>query len=80
MILLSDVDGLYSGPPSDPGSRLLRTHFVINNNNNDNDGYTNEGAGHSIQFWNKKSSVGRGGMQSKVRNMRRLQCTCQEIE
>ncbi len=27
LILLSDVDGIYSGHPSDPGSRLIRTYY-----------------------------------------------------
>ncbi|KAL6565016.1 Delta-1-pyrroline-5-carboxylate synthase [Orobanche minor] len=27
LVLLSDVDGLYSGPPSDPRSKLIHTYF-----------------------------------------------------
>ena len=26
LVLLSDVDGLYSGPPSDPKSKLIHTY------------------------------------------------------
>ena len=51
LILLSDVDGLYTGPPSEHGSRLIKT-------------YHPEHVG-QIKFWSK-SRVGRGGMESKV--------------
>ena len=51
LILLSDVDGLYTGRPSEPGSRLIKT-------------YHPEQVG-QIKFWGK-SRVGRGGMESKV--------------
>ncbi len=51
LILLSDVDGIYSGHPSDPGSRLIRTYYPEH--------------GMAIRFWGK-SRVGRGGMQNKV--------------
>ena len=62
------MEGVYSGPPSEAGSRLLRTYLTSNNNNNNNDNYIGGrgGSGQSIQFWSK-SSLGRGGMQSKVR-------------
>jgi delta-1-pyrroline-5-carboxylate synthetase len=53
LILLSDVDGLYTGPPSEHGSRLIKT-------------YHPEHVG-QIKFWSK-SRVGRGGMESKVRS------------
>lgn len=66
LILLSDVEGVYSGPPSEAGSRLLRTYLTSNNNNNNNYIGGRGGSGQSIQFWSK-SSLGRGGMQSKVR-------------
>jgi delta-1-pyrroline-5-carboxylate synthetase len=52
LIILSDVDGLYSGPPSDPQSKIIHT-------------YINEKHGKLINF-GAKSSVGRGGMQAKV--------------
>lgn len=52
LILLSDVEGLYNGPPGDPGSRLIRTYLAGQ-------------SGRGIQFWNK-SGIGRGGMESKV--------------
>ena len=51
LILLSDVDGIYSGPPGDPASRLIRSY------------YPEDPA--SVKFWGK-SRVGRGGMESKV--------------
>ena len=51
LILMSDVDGIYSGHPSEPGSRLLRTYHP--NSSTD------------VKFWGK-SRVGRGGMESKV--------------
>ena len=54
LILLSDVDGVYTGPPGEPGSMLLRTYQA---------GGTKLTG---IKFWGK-SSVGRGGMESKVR-------------
>ena len=54
LILMSDVDGIYSGHPSEPGSRLLRTY------------HPNGSTG--IKFWGK-SRVGKGGMESKVRGL-----------
>ena len=51
LILLSDVDGVYSGHPGDPRSRLITTYYT--------------GQTHGVRFWSK-SSVGRGGMESKV--------------
>ncbi|XP_021908621.1 delta-1-pyrroline-5-carboxylate synthase-like isoform X2 [Carica papaya] len=53
LILLSDVDGLYSGPPSDPGSKLIHT-------------YIKEKHQGEITFGDK-SRVGRGGMTAKVK-------------
>ncbi|KAI3427906.1 uncharacterized protein J3R85_009152 [Psidium guajava] len=52
LILLSDVEGLYSGPPSDPKSRLIRT-------------YIKERHQDEITFGDK-SRLGRGGMTAKV--------------
>jgi len=51
LILMSDVDGLYSGHPSEPGSRLLRSYYPESSRD--------------IKFWGK-SRVGKGGMESKV--------------
>lgn len=51
LILMSDVDGIYTCPPSEEGARLINT-------------YTPENAT-SIQY-GKKSRVGTGGMDSKV--------------
>ncbi|VAH08015.1 unnamed protein product [Triticum turgidum subsp. durum] len=52
LVLLSDVDGLYSGPPSEPSSKLIHT-------------YIKEKHYHEITFGDK-SRVGRGGMTAKV--------------
>lgn len=52
LVLLSDVDGLYTGPPSDPSSRLIQTYYPEHANN-------------EVKFGGK-SRVGRGGMESKV--------------
>ena len=51
LVLLSDIDGIYSGPPSDPSSRLIR--------------HCHPGMFSSITI-GKKSSTGRGGMKAKV--------------
>lgn len=53
LLLLSDVDGLYSGPPSDPHSKLIYT-------------YIKEIHQSEITFGDK-SRVGRGGMTAKVK-------------
>ncbi|KAK9162924.1 hypothetical protein Syun_003826 [Stephania yunnanensis] len=50
LILLSDVEGLYSGPPSDPQSKLIDT-------------YIKEKHQGEIKFGGK-SRVGRGGISS----------------
>ncbi|KAJ6768075.1 GLUTAMATE SEMIALDEHYDE DEHYDROGENASE [Salix koriyanagi] len=53
LVLLSDVEGLYSGPPSDPRSKLIST-------------YVKEIHQSEITFGDK-SRVGRGGMTAKVK-------------
>ncbi|XP_062092613.1 delta-1-pyrroline-5-carboxylate synthase [Humulus lupulus] len=53
LVLLSDVEGLYSGPPSDPKSKLIHT-------------YVKEKHQDEITFGDK-SRVGRGGMTAKVK-------------
>ncbi|XP_057971031.1 delta-1-pyrroline-5-carboxylate synthase-like [Malania oleifera] len=53
LVLLSDVEGLYSGPPDDPHSKLIRT-------------YVKEKHQTEITFGDK-SRVGRGGMTAKVK-------------
>ncbi|KAF9676868.1 hypothetical protein SADUNF_Sadunf08G0048100 [Salix dunnii] len=53
LVLLSDVEGLYSGPPSDPRSKLIRT-------------YIKEIHQSEITFGDK-SRLGRGGMTAKVK-------------
>ncbi|XWS74921.1 hypothetical protein CRYUN_Cryun01aG0040000 [Craigia yunnanensis] len=53
LVLLSDVEGLYSGPPSDPNSKLIHT-------------YVKEKHQGEITFGDK-SRVGRGGMTAKVK-------------
>ncbi|CAL0324436.1 unnamed protein product [Lupinus luteus] len=52
LVLLSDVEGLYDGPPSDPNSRLIHT-------------YIKEKHQGEITFGDK-SRLGRGGMTAKV--------------
>ncbi|KAL5550271.1 hypothetical protein UlMin_000447 [Ulmus minor] len=52
LVLLSDVDGLYNGPPSDPKSKLIHTYVK--------DKHQGE-----ITFGDK-SRLGRGGMTAKV--------------
>lgn len=52
LLMLSDVQGIYSGPPDLPESRLLDTFRPTDVSN--------------IQF-GEKSRVGRGGMESKVK-------------
>ncbi|KAM0873422.1 hypothetical protein ACQ4PT_038057 [Festuca glaucescens] len=52
LLLLSDVDGLYSGPPSEASSKIIHT-------------YIKEKHYHEITFGDK-SRVGRGGMTAKV--------------
>ncbi|XP_064399418.1 delta-1-pyrroline-5-carboxylate synthase-like isoform X2 [Halichondria panicea] len=54
LVLLSDVDGLYTGPPSDPSSRLIQTYYPEHANN-------------EVKFGGK-SRVGRGGMESKLQS------------
>ncbi|CAK7325754.1 unnamed protein product [Dovyalis caffra] len=53
LVLLSDVEGLYSGPPSDPRSKLIHT-------------YIKEIHQSEITFGDK-SRLGRGGMTAKVK-------------
>lgn len=52
LVLLSDVEGLYDGPPTDPKSKLIHT-------------YVKEIHHGEITFGDK-SRVGRGGMTAKV--------------
>ncbi|XP_024369145.1 delta-1-pyrroline-5-carboxylate synthase 1 [Physcomitrium patens] len=52
LILLSDVEGLYTGPPSEPKSQLIHT-------------YLKEKHDDMVTF-GEKSRVGRGGMTAKV--------------
>ncbi|KAH9672518.1 Delta-1-pyrroline-5-carboxylate synthase 1 [Citrus sinensis] len=52
LVLLSDVEGLYSGPPSEPNSKLIHTYIR---------------AKHQAEItFGDKSRVGRGGMTAKV--------------
>lgn len=53
LVLLSDVEGLYSGPPSEPSSKIIHT-------------YIKEVHQAKITFGDK-SRVGRGGMTAKVK-------------
>ncbi|XP_045794491.1 delta-1-pyrroline-5-carboxylate synthase-like isoform X1 [Trifolium pratense] len=52
LVLLSDVEGLYSGPPSDPKSKLIHTYVKEKH--------------HSKITFGDKSRLGRGGMTAKV--------------
>lgn len=52
LMILSDVQGIYSGPPDQPDSRLLDTFRPYDMS--------------SIEF-GSQSRVGRGGMESKVK-------------
>ncbi|KAI4366488.1 hypothetical protein MLD38_022360 [Melastoma candidum] len=52
LVLLSDVDGLYSGPPSCPRSKLIHTYIKEKH--------------HGEITFGDKSRVGRGGMTAKV--------------
>ncbi|KAG0518356.1 hypothetical protein BDA96_09G168500 [Sorghum bicolor] len=51
LVLLSDVDGLYSGPPSEPQSKIIHTYIKD----------------HSEITFGDKSRVGSGGMTAKVK-------------
>ena len=51
LIILSNIDGIFTGDPADPASRLIRT--------------VEPGKQLSEYIQDKKSSAGRGGMQSK---------------
>jgi len=52
LVLLGDVDGLYSGPPSEPQSKIIHTYIKEKHDN-------------EITFGDK-SRVGSGGMTAKV--------------
>lgn len=60
LVLLSDVDGLYSGPPSDPRSKLIHT-------------YVKQKHQKAISFGDK-SRMGRGGMDAKVKAASNAAC------
>ncbi|KAL3531775.1 hypothetical protein ACH5RR_005296 [Cinchona calisaya] len=53
LVLLSDVEGLYSGPPSDPRSKLIHTYIKEKHQ--------------CLITFGDKSRVGRGGMDAKVK-------------
>ncbi|EYU26613.1 hypothetical protein MIMGU_mgv1a002088mg [Erythranthe guttata] len=53
LVLLSDVEGLYSGPPSDPNSKLIYTYVKQKHQ--------------GVITFGDKSRVGRGGMTAKVK-------------
>lgn len=52
LVLLSDVDGLYTGPPKDPDSQIIHTYLKDKH--------------HDMVTFGDKSRVGRGGMVAKV--------------
>ncbi|XP_075507887.1 delta-1-pyrroline-5-carboxylate synthase-like [Primulina tabacum] len=53
LVLLSDVEGLYSGPPSDPNSKMISTYVKQKHQ--------------GVITFGDKSRVGRGGMYAKVK-------------
>ncbi len=53
LLIMSDVDGLYNMPPTETGSRLLASFNPRSDSS-------------SVEFGDKKSKVGTGGMSSKV--------------
>ncbi|KAL7133872.1 hypothetical protein ABFS83_12G169300 [Erythranthe nasuta] len=53
LVLLSDVEGLYSGPPCDPNSKLIYTYVKQKHQ--------------GVITFGDKSRVGRGGMTAKVK-------------
>ncbi|XP_009588945.1 delta-1-pyrroline-5-carboxylate synthase [Nicotiana tabacum] len=53
LVLLSDVEGLYSGPPRDPDSKLIHTYIKERHE--------------TVITFGDKSRVGRGGMTAKVK-------------
>ncbi|KAI3447717.1 hypothetical protein Pfo_004382 [Paulownia fortunei] len=53
LVLLSDVEGLYSGPPSDPNSKMIYTYVKQKHQ--------------GVITFGDKSRVGRGGMNAKVK-------------
>ncbi|KAL8504710.1 hypothetical protein ACS0TY_016045 [Phlomoides rotata] len=53
LVLLSDVEGLYTGPPSDPSSSLIHTYVKKRHQ--------------GLITFGDKSRVGRGGMTAKVK-------------
>ena len=59
LILLSNIDGIYTGHPDDPASRLIRE--------------VAPDANLSQYIQTEKSSAGRGGMQSKYATATRVQ-------
>lgn len=52
LVLLSDVDGLFTGPPSNPSSQLINTYIKEKHT--------------ELVTFGEKSRVGRGGMTAKV--------------
>lgn len=57
MILMTDVNGIYTGPPGDNGSRLIHTYSPADS---------------AKVTFGGKSRVGLGGMESKVQCMEEL--------
>ena len=59
LVLLSNIDGIYTGNPADPASQLIRV--------------VKPGSDLSEYIQTEKSSAGRGGMQSKYATATRVQ-------
>ncbi|TPP66620.1 Delta-1-pyrroline-5-carboxylate synthase [Fasciola gigantica] len=60
LLLVSDVDGVYTAPPGSPGARFITQYEV-----EDHGDLISNGLGAEVSF-GSVSSVGTGGMQSKV--------------
>lgn len=60
LLMVSDVDGVYTEPPGSPGARLI-THYEVE----DHIDLTSNRLGEPVSF-GSASKVGTGGMQNKV--------------
>ncbi|CAH8575300.1 unnamed protein product [Heterobilharzia americana] len=63
LLLISDVDGVYTAPPGSPGARFVAEYEVMENPEYDT--LTPSIHGELVNFGNP-SAVGTGGMQSKI--------------
>ncbi|VDQ17654.1 unnamed protein product, partial [Trichobilharzia regenti] len=63
LLLISDVDGVYTAPPGSPGARFIAEYEV--RESSEYDTLTPTLHGELVNF-GTPSSVGTGGMQSKI--------------